>query len=72
MESYDHLVKIEEGSRTLSIYRVFGKGTSEFLTSVELPEISAQKSDEEFEAFAKQLGENILLDSPVARKLLDI
>jgi len=47
-------------------------GSEHLYTSTKLPTGDAQDNREEFESFAKQLGENILLDSPAARKLLKL
>lgn len=69
---FDHIVMIDEPNRSLSIYRVFANGERDFLTSVPLPKIDAQKDWEALGSFARTLGENLLMDSPEARKLLNI
>jgi len=71
MRPYDHLVQIDEDTRVLKIYRLDADGTRTFYTSTELPQSSGWK-DDRLAAFAKQLGENLLMDSPVARKLLSL
>jgi hypothetical protein len=71
MRPYDHLVQIDEDTRELKIWRVDADGTRTFYTSTELPHSSGWK-DDRLEVFAKQLGENLLMDSPVARKLLKL
>jgi hypothetical protein len=70
MKNFDHVVRIDEASRELTILRRSQDGTETLFTSVSLP--SSSGWDAEFEDFAKQLGENILLDSPVARKMLGL
>ncbi|MDH3335909.1 MAG: hypothetical protein OEL50_04620 [Rhodospirillaceae bacterium] len=72
MKNYDHRVKIDEESKTIIINRIMPDGSEHLYTSTKLPTGDAQDNREEFESFAKQLGENILLDSPAARKLLKL
>jgi len=70
MKTYDHLVHFDEEARELRIYRVAADGKRTLYTSVVLPQSSGWTAS--LEAFAKQLGENLLLDSPTARKLLEL
>ena len=72
MKNHDHKVIIDENSKTIIINRIMPDGSEHLFTSAKLPSGNAQDNWEEFESFAKQLGENILLDSPVARKLLNL
>ena len=72
VDSYKHVVEIDEQSSVLSIYRELGDGKKELYTSIDLPQINAHENWDSFEVFAKQLGENILMDSPAARKLLSL
>jgi hypothetical protein len=67
--SHDHLVHIDERQRELRIYRLDARGTKTFFTSAPLPDADAQTTLPEF---AKQLGENLLMDSPSARRLLKL
>ena len=68
MSDYSHLVCYDETARQLVIYRVDSSGHRTLFSKVELP--SAAGWSKEVEEFAKQLGENLLMDSPVARRLL--
>jgi hypothetical protein len=70
MNTYDHLLHIDEGTRELHIYRVDDAGSKSFYTSIPLPQSLGWNSD--LESFAKRLGENLLVDSPTARKLLGL
>ena len=72
MKIKGHQISVDEANRELHIYRVMSDGTVEFLTSTPIPDISAYDSWDEFENFAKQLGENLLLDSPSARSILKL
>jgi len=72
MKIKGHQISVDEEKKTLSIHRVMSDGTVEFLTSTDLPNISAHDSWDEFENFAKQLGENLLMDSPSARRILKL
>jgi hypothetical protein len=70
MEEHDHLLQIDEQSRELRIYRVDSSGQRTLFTSTSLP--SSKGWSEALEKFAKQIGENVLMDSPAARKLLKL
>lgn len=70
-ETYNHLIEINEEERLLSIYRINGTDR-QFYTSVKLPEKTLTQNPVEFREFCRILGENIILDSPQARKLLGI
>jgi hypothetical protein len=70
MSSFNHLVCVNENSRELEIFRVDDNGIQTLFTKVSLPQSSGWTS--ETERLAKQLGENLLIDSPVARRLLGI
>jgi hypothetical protein len=70
MNTHDHLVQIDPQSRSLSIFRVDAAGKKTLFTKVDLP--SSTGWQPAFEHFAKQLGENLLLDSPAARELLKL
>ncbi len=70
MSMYSHLIAIEEESRELLIYRQDVSGKTTLYTRIQLPESNGW--DEGLTEFAKALGENILLDSPQARRLLGI
>ena len=70
MDEYDHLLQVDEKSRELRIYRVDPSGQKTLFTSTPLP--SSKGWSEGLEKFAKQIGENVLMDSPAARKLLKL
>jgi len=70
--SYAHLLEVDEEERILSIYRVYPDGKKELFTSADFPINSLEYDRESFKEFALKLGENILADSPAARKLLRI
>lgn len=67
--SFSHVVEVDRTTRTLVIYRVFADGERQLYTKVELPSKGDRTA---FEKFSRTLGENRLLDSPVARGLLDL
>jgi hypothetical protein len=70
MKPYDHLVHIDEATREVVIYRVDAEGRRSLYTRAPLP--STEEWKPEVDAFAKLLGENLLMDSPAARKLLNL
>jgi hypothetical protein len=67
--SHDHVVQINEQRRELRIYRLDARGTKTLFTAAPLPAADAESALTEF---AKQLGENLLMDSPSARRLLKL
>ncbi|MFZ5595333.1 MAG: hypothetical protein ACOY4D_13980 [Pseudomonadota bacterium] len=69
---FSHLVEVDEVTRRLTIYRVFANGEKQLFTQVDLPLKTVNEDEKGFEEFSRMLGENLLIDSPVARKLLDI
>jgi hypothetical protein len=68
---FNHLVEIDEKERSLTIYRVNDTGRSLY-TSTKLPDKKRGNDAEAIKEFCRLLGENILIDSPIARKLLEI
>jgi hypothetical protein len=65
--SFSHLIEIDETARVLRIHRVFADGRRHLFTETPLPtDVKGSKYGE----FARVLGENILLDSPAARRIL--
>jgi len=72
MDNYSHLIEIDEKARRLIIYRAYESGKKELYTEVDLPDKTFDEDKNKFQEFARMLGENILMDSPVARKLLGL
>jgi len=70
--SFSHLVEIDESSRQLTIYRMFPGGEKQLYTQIDLPTKKLDEDKEAFGEFARNIGENILIDSPVARTILSI
>jgi len=70
MSEHNHLVCIDEESRRLIVYRLSAEGKKTLFTDIALP--SEQGWSIDLERIAKQLGENLLMDSPAARRLLEI
>jgi hypothetical protein len=64
-------VEIDEDERVLSIYRIHA-GRRELLTRTSLPDVRYDENPAAFEAFARTLGENLLIDSPQARRLFGL
>ena len=69
---YDHLIEISSRDRKLVIHRIYRDGRKELFTSVELPTVSTEENKAQLENFFLMLGENLMLDSPMARKLLNL
>lgn len=67
---FDHLVQFDEATREIVIYRVEPNGQRSLYTKTELP--NTKGWSKAVDHFAKQLGENLLMDSEVARKLLQL
>lgn len=56
----------------LIVYRVSESGQRSLYTYVDFPVKTRDEDREGYDRFAKLLGENILIDSPVARKLMGL
>ncbi|MBB6522823.1 DUF871 domain-containing protein [Pseudoteredinibacter isoporae] len=69
---FDHIIRVSEEDLKLYIYRAYNCGRQELFTSVDLPKLNIESDKAIFQDFSQQLGENILLDSPIARKILGI
>lgn len=72
MNGHAHLVEVDESRRRLTIYRISESGQRSLYTHVDLPSKTSIEDKAGYERFTKLLGENILIDSPVARKLLGL
>lgn len=70
MSDFCHIVCCDEASRSIEIHRVDDHGTRTLLTRVALPETEGWSP--ELKALAALLGENLLIDSPAARRVLRI
>ena len=72
MDDYKHVISVDESSRKLVIYRKYENGKTELYTEVNLPDQATMDRKSGLSEFARLLGENILMDSPVARRLLGL
>ena len=70
MENHNHFVFVDKDARELIIFRVSADGEKSLLTKAALPMTSGWSA--ELETLAKTLGENLLMDSPAVRQLLEI
>ncbi|MBN8979231.1 MAG: hypothetical protein J0I08_22470 [Rhizobiales bacterium] len=68
--NFSHLVEIDEDAKKLKIFRVFDDGKKQFYTEVDFPNRKANDGPGDYEGLMRMLGENILLDSPAARRLM--
>ncbi len=69
---FSHLVEIDENAGQVKSYRVVADGRKQFYTEAALPPHTTGPNNPAFAQFARTLGENILLDSPAARKAIGI
>jgi len=69
---YSHFLEFDEDRRVLRVERVFPDGRRQLFTETSLPDKNAIYSEEGFQAFCRVLGENIILDSPVARRIFKL
>ncbi|NIP37479.1 MAG: hypothetical protein GWM89_00115 [Candidatus Dadabacteria bacterium] len=73
LPEYDHLVEVREEEKKIYIYRIYKlTNKKQFFTCYELPDKTFDEDKKGFKRFAELLGENIVLDSPLARKILGI
>jgi hypothetical protein len=71
-QNFSHMIEVDEGGRLLRIYRVFPDGRRQMFTETTLPSSPVDPNSPQYEEFVRLLGENILLDSPAARRILGI
>ena len=71
VDSFNHLVEVDEEAKRLTIYRIYEDGKKELYTYVDMP-ASSEVDKEKYHSFSQLLGENLLIDSPVARRLLNL
>ncbi|MGB9102286.1 MAG: hypothetical protein WCC51_16800 [Stenotrophomonas indicatrix] len=70
MNTYDHLVCVDEDAQELVVFRVGADGKRTLFTRVALPQVEGWSA--ELQDLAKALGENLLIDSPVIRRILNV
>jgi hypothetical protein len=68
--NFSHLIEVDEGARLLRIHRIFPDGRKHLFTETQLPPRSADPKGSQYAEFVRLLGENILLDSPAARRAM--
>ena len=71
-DAFVHIVSIDRPSRKLTIERLYPGGRRELLTVTTLPNVPTDSASKTVDKFALQLGENLLMDSPAARELLNL
>jgi hypothetical protein len=69
---FSHLIEIDESARLLRIHRIFPDGRKHLFTETPLPPRTADPKGSQYAEFARLLGENVLLDSPAARRVLGL
>lgn len=69
IKNIKHIVEFKEENRTVKIYRE-SDGDIHLYTSVEIPDIDPDCFPNEYDDFCRLLGENLILDSPIARKIV--
>lgn len=70
--SFSHLIEMNDKEDRIIIYRIFDDGRKQLYTHIDFSDISFDADRSCFDLLAKELGENLLLDSPVARKKFKI
>lgn len=68
--AFDHFIHYDEARREIVIYRVEPDGRRHLYTQAPFPKTKGW--DEVVDQFAQELGENLLMDSAVARKLMEL
>jgi hypothetical protein len=70
--THSHLIEVDEDTNRIYIYRVNTGGEKHLLTYTDLPSKKYSEDPKGVDEFSRLLGENILLDSPIARKIFDL
>ena len=66
---FSHSVEIDEKHRLLKIFRVFPDGRKQFYTETDVPSAGGSST---FEVLSRTVGEALLMDSPAARRLMQL
>ncbi len=67
---YSHLIEVDEDTNRIYIYRInTDNWKKHLLTYTDLPNKKYDEDPEAFKEFARLLGENIILDTSVAKKI---
>jgi hypothetical protein len=69
---YSHLVEIDEDERIVRIMRIFSDGSMQLFIEADFPAKDSKHSQNSYKSFCQMLGENIILDSPAARRVLGL
>ena len=72
MTDFSHLIEINESTRLIRIHRVFPDGHMHLFTEMPFPPRVPDSGKGSYAEIARLLGENVLLDSPAARRSLGI
>jgi hypothetical protein len=72
MKPHEHRVVFDERARKVTIYRIMPDGSEHLYTGAGFPSESFEENKEKWQEFARLLGENLMLDSPSARKCMGI
>lgn len=65
---YSHTIRFDDETKTVEICRILPNGSNVLLTQT--PFENARSKG--FESFASEIGEVLLLDSPIARRIFDL
>lgn len=69
---YDHIVRFDPILRRVTIMRLESENRETLFTHLDLPEKSPEGWSEAVIELARRIGEDILIDSPVARAALNL
>jgi hypothetical protein len=69
MSEFTHVVEVDLPERRVKVWRLFDDGRRQFFTEVHF--VDGMPSDAE-KILLQQIGEDILLDSPSGRSLLNV
>jgi len=67
---FSHVVDVDADTRKVVVYRLYADGRRELFTLMDLPVDATSTTNSRLDEFCRMLGENLLLDSPIARSLL--
>lgn len=71
-DDFDLLISVDEEKRRIVVDRIRPNGQRELYTYVDLPGADGTIDRKKFAEFARLFGENVLIGSPAARRLLGL
>jgi len=71
-EHHRHMLEFDDKQAKLLIWRVFSNGEKVFYTEISFEELARMREEESFSSVCERIGEALILDSSVGRKIFEL